>query len=64
MADLDNDFRIFRIRGKYVDGTDHSKCAWEKHQVGVWYGAWSPEELNEAINQYQDPERGKDAALE
>ena len=31
MTDLDNDFRIFRIRGKDADGTDHSKRAWEKH---------------------------------
>lgn len=62
MTDLDNDFSIFRIRGKDADGIDHSKCAWEKHQVGVWYGAWSPEELNEAIKRYED--EGKDAALE
>ena len=62
MTDLDNDLRIFRIRGKDADGTDHSKCAWEKHQVGVWYGAWSPEELNKAIERCD--EEGKDAALE
>ena len=62
MTDLDNDFRIFRIRGKDADDIDHSKCAWEKHQVGVWYGAWSPEELKEAIKRCH--KEGKDAALE
>ena len=61
MADLDNDFRIFRIRGKDADSTDHSKYAWERHQVGVWYGAWSPEELDEAIKRCD--KRGKGAAL-
>ena len=54
--------RFFRIRGKDADRTDHSKRAWEKHQVGVWYGAWLPEELNEAIKRCQ--ERDKGAALE
>ncbi len=64
MTDLDNNFSIFRIRGKDADRTDHSKRVWEKHQVGVWYGAWSPEELDEAIKRCHCHKRGKGAALE
>ena len=43
-----DDFRIFRIRMK-VDESDYSKDAWEDDKVGIWYGAWEPEDLKNAI---------------
>ncbi|WP_424946355.1 hypothetical protein [Candidatus Spongiihabitans sp.] len=62
MTDLDDRFRIVRIRGKDASNCDHAKRAWEMGQVGVWYGAWSPEELDNAIEKRS--EEGKVTALE
>ena len=58
---IDDDFRIFRIRGKDAVRDNHSQKAWEMGQVGIWYGAWLPEQLDEAINKYERD--GIDAAL-
>ncbi len=48
-----DDYKIYRIRAKNADQEDHSKCAWEMDQVGVWYGVWRPKDLVEAINIYE-----------
>jgi len=44
--------RYWRIRLRHGDGNDYSQRAWEKNEVGVWYGAWSESELADAENTF------------
>ena len=39
----------WRIRMCAGDFGDFSSIAWERRQVGVWYGAWSAEQFSEAM---------------
>lgn len=40
--------RCWRIRAKDPDGNDRSAECWERREVGIWYGAWNPDDWREA----------------
>lgn len=40
--------RFWRVRMKVRDRGDVSTTAWDRGEVGIWYGAWSAEELKRA----------------
>ena len=39
--------RYWRIRMKY-GGEELTREAWERNEVGIWYGSWTAEELESA----------------
>ena len=43
--------RYWRIRMRAGDFGDFSKQAWLRGEVGVWYGAWSADDLRQALRQ-------------
>lgn len=40
--------RYWRIRMKY-GGEELTREAWERNEVGIWYGSWTAEELETAL---------------
>jgi hypothetical protein len=48
------DFGVWRIRMKYGD-RDYTEEAWDRNEVGLWYGGWAAEELEAGIS--NDPTR-------
>src|SRR5690349_15810474 len=44
-----NNTRYWRIRIKYGGYEDLTSEAWEKNEVGIWYGAWSSAEFRAAL---------------
>ena len=48
--------RYWRIRLKNQDG-DHAEAAWQRGEVGIWYGAWSASDYrNSRVNQRTNQE--------
>lgn len=60
MTSAKDDFHFFRIRMNFRQEKERAKCAWNMGQVGIWFGAWTPDELNKADILCKD--EGKDAA--
>lgn len=58
---MDNE-KFWRIRMRYSPEphqiSDYSERAWKRGQVGIWYGAWSASDYEEAIR--TNPERPQD----
>ncbi|ULA63316.1 MAG: hypothetical protein LZF86_110011 [Nitrospira sp.] len=53
------DYTCFRVRMKYTgndENKDYSKDAWNRNEVGIWYGAWSAEDFKSALTQ-SNPKR-------
>ncbi len=48
--------RYWRIRIKYGGEEDLTREAWQRNEIGVWYGAWSGKDLKSALNS-DNPER-------
>ena len=43
--------KVWRVRMKYSpEEKDYSSTAWKHGEVGIWYGAWSVEDFEEARN--------------
>lgn len=41
--------RYWRIRIKYGGQGELTREAWERNEVGIWYGAWTVQELKQAL---------------
>jgi hypothetical protein len=52
--------RIWRIRTRYE--RDHTREAWRRSEVGVWYGGWRPADLVRALETYRKERAAKVAA--
>jgi hypothetical protein len=42
------DARYWRVRMKVAGWHDRSEAAWERGEVGIWYGAWTASDWREA----------------
>jgi hypothetical protein len=42
--------RYWRIRTTYEAGDNVTKDAWEEGIVGIWYGAWNPEQFEKTLS--------------
>src|ERR1700733_14798091 len=43
--------RYWRVRVKVGYSDDFTKEAWDRDEVGVWYGAWSASDLEDALRE-------------
>jgi hypothetical protein len=55
MAEVDA--RYWRIRMKVGNEHERTREAWDLDEVGIWYGAWTAQDWQEAIQRYHDDPR-------
>ena len=47
---------VWRIRMRAGDYGDYTEQAWERGEVGVWYGAWNADDFRQPLDQAQPHE--------
>jgi hypothetical protein len=50
MAEVEPNY--WRIRFRVAGSDDLTREAWERDEIGIWYGAWTASDLNDAISKH------------